>query len=455
MKYPSSTRILSEAEAFEKLHAIGEERLLRNWEGLESAQKESLLRQISHLDIVFFHRQQEELLQPQKQSFTYKPFTSYFFTGNPTDFENGKIAVKEGKCACIVLAGGQGSRLRCEGPKGCVPITNVKRKTLFQHLAGKIRAASIQAGIPLQIAIMTSPLNHVETEHYFVKNAFFGLDPRQLTFFYQRMWPFLNFDGHLFLQSPDQIARGPNGNGGMFRRFVEIGLWQKWQEMGIEIVNIISVDNPLALPFDHELIGFQKRLQSDAVVKTSFRKSPEEKVGIVVNFENKPAVIEYSELIESQNKDQADVVANLGMYSFTLSFIKKASESLLPLHRAKKSVKQLLETGEIITPETPNAWKFEEFIFDVLPLSEKCEALLYPRETIFAPLKNFEGEDSIETVQAALLAFDQQVYARITGKRPPEAAFFELSPSFYYPTDGLLEKWRGKPLPDQEYIDES
>ncbi len=265
------------------------------------------------------------------------------------------------------------------------------------------------------------------------------------------MWPLLDFEGHLFLEAPDQIARGPNGNGGVFRRLVEIGLWQKWREMGIEMVNVLPVDNPLALPFDHELFGFQERQECDVVVKASMRRNPQEKVGLLVKADGKPRIVEYSELTDEQKSAMTDSVANLGLYSFSMSFIEKVSQMLLPIHRAKKAVKKM---GQEEVPDQPNSWKFEEFIFDVLQVASRCEALLYPRETTFAPLKNLQGEDSIATVQAALLAFDKQVYARVTGEEPSQTAFFELSPSFYYPTKDLLEKWRGKPLPDQDYIED-
>lgn len=455
MKSPSSNPILSDKEAFEKLKGIGEESLLHHWNTLSEAAQENLRRQITQLDVVFFHRQQEELLQPQEIPTSFEPFTSYFPSGNVEDSQRGFDAVKEGKCACIVLAGGQGSRLRCKGPKGCVPITNVRKKPLFQYLAEKIRAASKQAGHPLQVAIMTSPLNHVETEFYFVQNAFFGLDPSQVTFFYQRMWPFLNLDGRLFLEAPDQIARGPNGNGEIFRRLVEVGILNKWQEKGIEMVNIIPVDNPLALPFDYELFGFQQRQQSEVALKVSLRRDSNEKVGLLVKVDGKPKILEYSELTEEQKKEAKETVANLGLYSFSLSFIERVSQALLPLHRAKKAVKMLLENGEEETPTEPNAWKFEEFIFDALPLAKSCEALLYPRELTFAPLKNLEGEDSIDAVKAALLTYDRMTYARLTGEEPSASAFFELSPSFYYPTEALRKKWKGKALPNQDYIEDT
>lgn len=458
MKSISKSRpLLSEKETFDKIQKIGQAHLLSHWKTLSDVQQENLRRQITNLDLELFRRQQVEVQKPEEKLTGFAPFKAYFPSGNRHDYERGRALVKEGKVAVVVLAGGQGSRLRCKGPKGCVQITAVKHKTLFQFLAEKIKAATAQAGVPLEVAVMTSPLNHVETQTYFVQNAFFGLNPSYLTCFYQRMWPFLDFEGNLFLESPDHMAQGPNGNGGLFRRLVELGIWEKWKKRGIEMVNVIPVDNPLASPFDFELFGFHHRQKNDVTVKASWRSDPHEKVGVLAKREGKPTIVEYSELSE-EDKEAKDEegklkygIANLGLYCYSMPFIQAVSEKEIPLHKAAKAVKRI-EIEEL--PSEPNAWKFEEFIFDVLPFAQQVQALLFPRTTCFAPLKNLEGEDSIATVQASLLTFDRKVFAGVTGNEPPEEAIFELSPKFYYPTAEFLEKWKGAPFPQKDYIDE-
>lgn len=438
MKSPSQ-RTLSEDEAFEKLRGIGESALLTDWETLAPAQKENLLKQITQLDVVFFHRQQEELAHPQDFVEAVEPFKGYFPSGNFEDFKRGQKAAAEGRCACVILAGGQGSRFSCTGPKGCVPVTAVKKKSLYQLVAEKIKAASEQVGYPLKVAFMTSPLNHVETETYFVQNAFFGLNPQQVTFFYQQMWPFLDMEGHLFFEKPDTIAHGPNGNGSVFRRLVEAGIWQKWSESGVERVHVLPIDNPLALPFDYEIFGFHERMECEVVLKGAMRRDRNESVGLLVHVEGKPAIVEYSEISHPPEEG----VANLGLYTFSMPFIKRASEVLFPLHRAQKAP----------TGMEKKAWKFEEFIFDALPIAASCEALLYPRSSTFAPLKNLKGADSMESVQAAVLAHEAELFAQISGCKPPEGRRFELAPDFYYPTDAFRKRWEGKTLPDEEYIE--
>lgn len=445
---------------FEKLDAMGQMHLLSHWKNLSDVQKIHLEKQIASLEFALFQRQREEIFSPVVKKRVIEPFTSYHPSGKAQDREFGEELIRERKCGCLVLAGGQGSRLRYEGPKGCYPIS-FTGKTLFQLLAEKIRAASKKYGQSLSAAIMTSPLNHVETVAYFKKNNFFGLDPSQLTFFTQKMWPFLDFEGNYFLEGPDRLAQGPNGNGGIFRQFVEDGVWEKWRAMGIETINLITIDNPLASPFDQELFGFHKKNHCDVTIKAARRRDPEEKVGILARVGGHPSIVEYSEISEEEKHwfnggEQGELfqLANLGLFCFSLSFIKEVSGMSLPLHKAMKSVKALGSDGKAFSSEIPNAWKFEEFIFDTFVAAKRCEALVYPRETCFAPLKNLQGEDSIGAVQEALLDLDRKIFLQVTQITPPAGKKFELASQFYFPTGELIEYWRDKPFPQQDYIEE-
>lgn len=455
MKSASS---ITEEQAREKVRALNQEHLLHYYPMLSERQQESLLRQIALLDPLLYERQKNTPL-PELLEEPF-PFEDESLKGDPGLGKLGKELVQKGKVAALVLAGGQGSRLRFEKPKGCFPVTCFRHKSLFQLIAEKVKAASKQVAHPLEIAIMTSPLNHVEIQTYFAQHAFFGLSPRQCHFFYQRMWPLLDLEENYFLEAPDQIARGPNGNGGVFRRLVELGIWNKWQKRGVELVNVIPVDNPLSDPFDYELVGFHSQMQNEATIKAARKVNSHEKVGVLARVKGKATILEYSELSEEKKKalnSKGELLfstANLGFYCFSMPFIEKVSHVDLPLHPAKKAVRKWNPEGHIDFPETPNAWKFEEFIFDVLPLASRVKSLIYPREECFAPLKNLEGEDSIESVQQALLAFDRKVFARVTGHEVPAEARFELSPAFYYPTKQLLEKWKGQSLPDEDYIHE-
>lgn len=308
------------------------------------------------------------------------------------------------------------------------------------------------------MAVMTSPLNHETTQRFFTKNAFFGLDTSQVTFFSQGVWPLLDFSGNLFFERAGQIAQGPNGNGEVFHLLMESGIGEKWKQKGIEVVNVIPVDNPLAAPFDFELLGFHTRERSDITIKAARRHKPEEKVGVLAKVGSKTAVIEYFELNDVDRVAQDSRgelkyrIANLGLYCFSMSFIERLKDQELPFHYAQKCVKEMDDQGKIHLPDKPNAWKFERFIFDAFPMAEKILALLFSRESCFAPLKNSKGGDSIESVHKALLAFDSQVFEEVSGNRPPSGVVFELAAQFYYPTAELLKKWKGKPFPNKDYI---
>ncbi len=438
--------LLSREEA--KLKRIGQAHLLERWGELTESQKDYLLLQIEQLDERIFRQ------RPSPCPLSPQPLQELFSSGSQDDWERGNSLIAEGKCACLVLAGGMATRLRFEGPKGSFPVSIVKEKTLFQLVAEKVKAASKAANRPLQLAIMTSPLNHVETETYFVQNGFFGLEPAQVHFFFQESWPLLDFQNRLFFQAPGQIGLGPNGNGGALRRLYRSGLWQTWKEQGIERVNLIPIDNPLADPFDAELFGFHARRGDEVTLKTILRRDPQEKVGVVVKAEDKLAVVEYMELSPEEREARVDgalkyCVANISLFCFGMDFIEKVAEKTLPIHSVKKSVKMI---DQELSKE-PNVWKFEEFIFDLLPFSEKSSVLIYPREETFAPLKNIEGVDSIKEVQAALQAADREVYKRISGVAPPPESQFELAQEFYYPTEELIARWKGKPLPNERYIE--
>lgn len=450
---------MEKTKAFEELRNLGQEGILNYFDSLTKEQQSQLYKQIESIDIHTFQIQQHMLLF--RQSFcikNFEPYKNFAVAGNSKDFNVGKELIAAGKVGCLVVAGGQGTRLRFEGPKGIFPVSLIKNKSLFQLLAEKVVAAGKQAGRTLPLAVMTSPINHVETVVFFEKNNFFGLEKEQISFFSQSMLPMLSEKGDLFLEERDRIAMGPDGNGSSLNHFWKQGLWEAWFKQGVHYLNYILIDNPLADPFDAELIGYHHNQGSQVTVKCTPRKDPFEKEGILVTHENKVKVIEYSEFPENEkhstNSDGSlkHICANLSMFVFQMDFIKKAVKENIPLHMAHKAVKMLLADGRSTQSPEPNAWKFEKFIFDVLPLAEKVGALLYPRNRCFAPLKNSIGTNSIETVQAALLANDREVFFEITGKIPPSFPF-ELSQEFYYPTPELLQKWKMQELPRTDYIE--
>ncbi len=448
------------AEAKQKLQVIHQEQLLRYWETLTEEERNALLAQIDDIDTQMLEVQRDLVEHPESVAILrdIAPIESWDVTGAATDEIAGRKRVADGKVGCLVVAGGQGSRLGFNGPKGLFPVTAVKHKTLFQMLCERVGAAGRQAGRLLNLAVMTSSLNDAETRRYFQENRFFGLAPEQVSFFVQGVLPIVGDCGELFLKDSHTIVEGPDGNGFALHHFFHSGLWQQWQQMGIEEIVFIQVDNALSDPFDAELIGYHQRQQTQVTIKATYRQSTEEKVGIVVEHDGKIKVLEYTELPEDErvaiNVDGSlqYQIANLSMFCFSMSFLQmlaKQPPERFPLHLAHKSHRVLGNDGQ---PQEIKAWKCERFIFDVLPYAERVSVLVYPRDLCYAPLKNGSGPDSLAGAQEALQHLDRRTFTAISGIEPPPERRFELAADFYYPTTELLNRWKGVSLPPTDYI---
>jgi UDP-N-acetylglucosamine/UDP-N-acetylgalactosamine diphosphorylase len=429
------------------LSNIGNKVLIKHWNTLDVSQKQSLFAQLQKIDISTLRLQQQMLHDSEFKQRHISPFTHFSESGNEINKNIGLELISKGLVGCLIVAGGQGSRLYIDGPKGICKVTKVRKKSLFQLLAEKTLAASKQVQRKLPIAIMTSPLNHVDIIAFFEKNHFFGLDQKQLSFFQQETLPLLDEQGNLFLESKDHLSEGPDGNGGALQNFFKNGIWNNWYSQGIRYLNFILVDNALADPFDAELIGFHQQQNSDVIIKCIRRKDPEEKVGVIAQENGKTTIIEYTELSPedrlalNSEGNLLHPLANLSLFSFKMEFVKLAAKASPILHKTFKAAKHLGKNGYVIKPEQPMAWKFEKFIFDILPLASKVHALIYPREICFAPLKNATGNDSYETVADAIEKSDRRVISTISGSQWNESPL-EISQEFYYPTKELLNKWK-------------
>lgn len=437
--------------ALAKLQKIHQEHLLSHWNKLSEAEQQQLLGAIDHLDLATFQEQQKVLSRPHAiDAEKMEPFREYSHSGNKDDYLLGKQRISQGKAGCLIVAGGQGTRLKFDGPKGMFPVTPIMHKSLFELFAEKTRAASKQANHLLPLAIMTSPLNDALIRKFFAKNNHFGLFPSQIFFFTQKLLPFLDSSGNLFLDTPSSLSQGPDGNGRSLSTFYESGIWQIWRTLGVEQVNYLQIDNPLADPFDAEMVGFQARTGADATIKCILREDAEEKVGVLVKKEQGVAVVEYSEMPAKERNASSAAglkypLANISAFCFSMEFLKQAAQHALPLHASLKPAKTI--EGQA------NAWKMEYFIFDNLAAAKKVNALLFPRRECFSPLKNFEGANSVKSVQEALQVADLAVAKKISGCAPPPVPF-ELAQEFYYPTPSLLSVWKDRPFPNISYITE-
>ncbi|MCB1136812.1 MAG: UTP--glucose-1-phosphate uridylyltransferase, partial [Chlamydiia bacterium] len=289
----------------------------------------------------------------------------------------GWKAIQGGQVACLLVAGGQGTRLGFDGPKGCYPIT-AEGKSLFELVCEKVAALSGKLGIPLPFAVMTSPGNDAETRAFFDAHANWGLVPEQIHFFQQSEELILSEQGETLRDASGAYLKGPDGNGTALKALHASGILDHWAVQGVRWIQWILVDNPLALPYDPWLATYHLQSGDDVVIKACERRDVDEKVGLLANLDGGVGVVEYTELPESMRRACVEdgsllfKTANMSLFSFSLDFARSSAldyTDRMPWHLAHKAVRHWMEDGVEICPEHPNAWKFEKFIFDLLPFA--------------------------------------------------------------------------------------
>ena len=321
----------------------------------------------------------------------------------------GMEMLKEGKVAVLLVAGGQGTRLGHNGPKGTYNIGLPSGKSLFQLQGEQLINLSKKADRYIPWYVMTSPENNEDTVGFFESNNYFGYPREYVSFFQQDVLPMIDTEGKILLSKEDSIALGPNGNGGCFLALERSGMLHKMKEQGVQWVFQYGIDNSLVKVADPVFIGFTVMSGLQASSKVVRKKYPEESVGVFCYRNGKPDIIEYSELPEAlrykvnENGELAYSSANIINHIFSLEFLEKVSEVKLPYHMAFKKVQYVDGDGNTISPSSPNAYKFELFMFDIFPLLKDMAALEVIREEEFAPVKNKEGADSPSTARSLIL----------------------------------------------------
>ncbi len=399
--------------------------LIHWWEELNEQKQQELTSQIKLINFAQIQRlyspvqpQKTEESPAQKAERASRPATVVRLQDRtpPTSetsqaIQAGTQLLAEGKVGAILVAGGQGSRLGFEHPKGMYPVGPVKQTSLFQILVEQLRARSRNAGKPICYFIMTSDATHDETVAYFAAHQNFGLQAEELYFFKQGTMPAVDEQtGKILLQNKHQIAVSPDGHGGMLAALKKSGLFEVMQAKGIEYLYYHQVDNPTAIVCDPEFLGYHLLRKAEVSVKVVSKRSPDEKMGIVCDVDQKTQIIEYSDLPEhiaeltDDDNNLLHWAGSTAIHIFNRSFLEQiaSDDDLLPFHQANKKVPFIDSTGVQVSPTDPNAIKFERFIFDVLPVAETVLVYEIDRLREFNPLKNAEGPDSPQTVFAAL-----------------------------------------------------
>jgi UDP-N-acetylglucosamine/UDP-N-acetylgalactosamine diphosphorylase len=326
--------------------------------------------------------------------------------------ERGAEALADGEVAVVVVAGGQGTRLGFEGPKGTFPIGPVSAASLFQIHAEKILALSKRHGRVIPFYVMTSPDNHEATQAYLAENQSFGLEHVRL--FVQGQMPAVDRQtGEILMSEKGRIALSPDGHGGTLPALAAPGpdgqpsCLDEMRERGIRTIFYFQVDNPLVQIAEPAFIGMHRQADAEISFKVVEKVRPEEKLGVVVEVDGKPQVIEYSdlpaELAERREPDGSLQfwAGSIAVHIFERAFIERivAGGASLPFHRALKKVPYVDKSGTVVEPSEPNAVKFETFIFDALPLAQRWAVIETDRAVEFEPLKNATGAESPASVR--------------------------------------------------------
>ena len=327
----------------------------------------------------------------------------------------GKELFAAGKVAMLVVAGGQGTRLGFDGPKGTYPIAPVTGKTLFQYFAEEIARVSEKYGHPIPWYIMTSELNDKATRSFFAANNNFGLSEKQIRFFTQGTMPAISYEGKLLLGAEDSLALSPNGHGGTLLALKKSGALDQMKQEGIEYISYFQVDNPLVPMADVLFLGLHCLEGSRISARMLPKTNPYEKLGNFCMSGGRMHIIEYSdmpaELAEQKNPDGtlSFLAGSPAIHVISRDFVEELTADgrlNLPWHRADKKVPYLNENGEMVKPDAPNAVKLESFIFDAMPLADKTMILEGCRAEHFAPTKNPTGVDSVDSCREMMCIRD-------------------------------------------------
>ena len=398
-------------EALKKLKHYGQEQLLDRYNYLDDVKKEKIIHQIKHIDfdqIMDLYKNKDKKVDEKEANITNIEYTDKAKLSKEEYkkyYDLGKKVIEDGKYAVVTMAGGQGTRLGYVAPKGTFKIGGGIDKSLFEALSDTIKEARAEYNTSIPWYIMTSRENNNATEKFFEKNDFFGLPYEDVKFFKQGELPIVNTNGKLMLDETGIIKLAADGHGGVFEALHKNGYLEDMKKRGIEWVFISGVDNVLAGLVDPIAVGLSIENGTLATGKSVVKRGPTEKVGVFCKKNDRPYVIEYTEITDemanAKNEDgellygESHILTNL----FNIKALENISKNKLPYHSAFKKAKYMNSNGEVIKPETPNAYKFEAFIFDAFESLDDMSILRVKREDEFAPLKNAEGEDSPDTAR--------------------------------------------------------
>ena len=397
-------------ETINELKEHGQEKIAERLQTLSGLQQEKLIAQISKID----WSDVESI--SNKKSETGEKNVEPLAAVEQKDIEVNKDkysavgleAIKAGKVAAVLLAGGQGTRLGLDKPKGTLNVGVNKELYLFEQLIRNIMDVVNQAGSWIPLYIMTSEKNNEDTITFFEQHHYFGYDKKYVRFFVQNMVPSVDYNGKLYMEAEDSLSMSPNGNGGWFLSMLSAGLEQDLRDKKIEWINVFAVDNILQRIADPAFVGATILSGCECGSKVVRKVAPDEKVGVMCRVNGHPSIIEYYEMSEelaSMRREDGELVYGFGVilnYLFSLNRLFEIADRNLPLHIVEKKIPYINDDNELIKPDVPNGYKFETLVLDMVEMMDDCLPYEVVREHEFAPIKNKTGQDSLESARELL-----------------------------------------------------
>ncbi len=397
------------ASALCRLKEYKQEHLLRYYDELPQDKREILLGEIEKLDFSPLESIGREGERKVGNLTPADALGAEEIAKNRQKYEEvGLSAIKSGKAAAVLLAGGQGSRLGFSGPKGMYKIGIDRDLSIFACQMENIKQVASKAGYNFHLFIMTSTINDACTREFFAEKGYFGYDKSKIHFFVQDLTPACDFDGKVLLSEKHLPALVPNGNGGWYVSLMKSSSGEIISKEGIEWLNVYGVDNVLQRICDPVFLGATILAGVNCSSKVVAKSCPEENVGVLCKEDGAPTVIEYTELKDEQRyarDEKGKLIFDAGVilnYLFSVKKLEEIGNASLPYHIARKKV-ECIKDGARFIPDKPNAYKFELLAVDLVKLMGNCLAFEVEREREFAPVKNATGVDSVETARALLI----------------------------------------------------
>ena len=399
---------LTEAKA--KLEKYGQEHVLKYYDELSEAQKEALLEQIAATDMSILDscRHREELAKKGVISPLAAMQLSEIKEKEEEFTKVGLDAIRAGKVGAVLLAGGMGTRLGSDNPKGMYNVGLTRELYIFECLINNLLEVVRRADTWIHLFVMTSDKNNDATISFLKEHKFFGYQEEYVHFFEQEMAAATDYSGKIYLEEKGKLSTSPNGNGGWFISMKNAGLLDFVEKQGIEWMNVFAVDNVLQRIADPCFVGATIEKNCTVGAKVVRKNAPDEKVGVMCLEDGRPSIVEYYELTEdlmNARDENGDPAYNFGVilnYLFYVPELIRISDRQLPLHIVEKKIPYLNEAGELVKPEAPNGYKFENLVLDMIHQMSSCLPFEVVREKEFAPIKNKTGVDSVESARALL-----------------------------------------------------